>query len=110
MSENEPSIRSLGDLVRERKEERGTTEQTVRDFELGDRVAVITPWHDFYHFFEETGVVTDINIKPGNDTYDHSINVTFDTPRRFKGGYVQTDFWFGPTDLFLSRDDIELRV
>lgn len=66
-----------------------------KDYGVGDRVKVITPFQDFYLFYEETGVISNIKNRP------LGINVKFDVPREFTDGSIQRDFNFNPEDLYI---------
>lgn len=68
---------------------------TFEDYSVGDRVKVITPSQDFYFFYKETGVIS--NIK----NHHLGINVKFDVPREFTDGSIQRDFNFNPEDLYI---------
>jgi len=66
---------------------------TFSDFPIGTKVQVVTPCEDMFFFYDETGVVTK------NTGGYLGINVKFDEPRNFKGGYIQYDFNFNPKSL-----------
>jgi hypothetical protein len=63
------------------------------DLPVGTQVKVITHYQDCYFFYGETGRVTQ------NSGQYLGINVKFDKPRRFEGGYIQYGFNFQPHDL-----------
>lgn len=70
------------------------------DFPVGTKVRIVTPYLDSYFWFGETGEVV------ANSGQDLGITVQFDKPRKFKGGYVQTDFGFDPENLaVVGRDE-----
>jgi hypothetical protein len=89
--------KSIRDIRQEKMIEYNTINNKFEDFQIGDRVKVITPSQDFHFFYEETGKV----IK---NSYKYlGICVEFDEPRVFEDGYIQKGFNFEPEDLFLLK-------
>ncbi len=74
-----------------------------KNFEIGDKVKIITPSEDFHFFNEETGVV----IKNSHSYL--GITVKFDKPRYFKNGYIQTEFNFNPESLFKINHEYKIK-
>ena len=71
----------------------GTKDNKFSDFPIGTRVKVITLGEDMNFFYGETGKVI------RNSGKYLGIIVEFDEPRRFKDGYIQTEFNFKPSSI-----------
>ena len=87
--------RTVADIHAERINKYGTEFNTFDDFQIGNRVKVITP-HCDRSFFPEglPGEVTQ------NTKRYLGITVTFDHPREFEDGSLQFSFNFNPKDLY----------
>jgi hypothetical protein len=85
--------KTLGDVRREMEDIYGTKDNKYSDFPVGTKVKIICPYQDSYFFYGETGTVTK------NEGRYLGINIEFDEPRHFEGGYIQTGFNFNPKDL-----------
>ena len=98
-------IRSLFQVDEEKKALYGTKSNNYDDFEVGDKVQVITLIQDHCFFYDNDGVVIE------NKKSYLGIKVKFDEPIHYKDGSCMEDFNFQPEDLYLfgqieSRFDI----
>jgi len=87
--------KTVWDMIKERKKQYNTANNTYEMFPVGTRVQVITPGQDLNFFYDETGVVI------SNSGKYLGIIVKFDEPRYFESGYVQEIFNFEPSDLIV---------
>lgn len=85
--------RSLHDANEDARKEYATTKNDFADFPVGTDVKIISHCVDMHFFYGEFGKVTE------NREEYLGITVEFDKPRKFKGGWTQNDFNFGPSDL-----------
>lgn len=87
--------RTIADVRNDRVKKYGTEYNSFDDFQVGDRVQVITPYCDCSFFPEGL---------PGKVTRVYSgylgITVVFDKPREFEDGHLQLSFNFNPHDLY----------
>jgi hypothetical protein len=89
-------MKSVGELIQERKKKFNTLDNTSEMFPVGSTVQVITLGQDMY-FFKGT----EIGVVVKNSEKYLGIRVKFDKPRKFEDGYIQTEFGFDPSDLKL---------
>ncbi len=87
---------SVADMIRKQKEIHNTNNNTFKMFPVGTKVQIITLGQDM-NFFD--GTETGIIIK--NSGRYLGIMVKFDEPRHFKGGHIQKEFNFEPSDLII---------
>lgn len=86
---------AVWDMIKKKKEEYNTINNTYEMFPVGTRVQVITPEQNFNFFYCETGIVI------SNSGKYLGIIVEFDEPRCFKDGSIQYNFGFEPSDLIV---------
>ena len=91
---------TVWDMIKERKKQYNTINNTYEMFPVGTRVQVITPGQDLDFFYDETGVVV------SNSGKYLGIIVKFDEPRYFESGYVQEIFNFEPSDLIVLETNV----